>query len=254
MSGSFAPVSLCVALTLLPLAAHAAAKCPVDENKLTQALKSSVKPSGGPTNGGLDNNEWAVVVSRDGAVCAVARSGNNVGDQWPASRGIAIAKATTANGLSLPKFAISTANLWAASQPGGYLYGAAAGDPADPTALYAGPVETWGTAQDPAIGHAVGGAIVFGGGLALYNGGGIAGALGVSGDTSCADHNVAWRVRHALGLDHVPGGVTDKHNDAIIYDVGANGKSKSGFGHPACGHHEQQVAQQIGSSGAAPPK
>ncbi|HEY1961238.1 MAG TPA: heme-binding protein, partial [Rhizomicrobium sp.] len=162
-----------------------------------KALKSSVRASGGPSNGGLDNNMWAAVVARDGVLCAVARTGNNVGDQWPASRGIAIAKATTANGLSLPKFALSTANLWAGSQPGGYLYGSITAAPPDPTALYAGPSESYGTPQDPAVGHAVGGTIVFAGGLALYSGGGIQGALGVSGDTSCGDHNVAWRTRHA---------------------------------------------------------
>lgn len=51
---------------------------------------------------------------------------------------------------------------------------------------------------------------------ALQNGSTIMGALGASGDTSCADHNIAWRVRHALKLDHVPGGVSAKKNDAII--------------------------------------
>ena len=33
------------------------------------------------------------------------------------------------------------------------------------------------------------------------------------GDTSCADHNVAWRVRATLGLDKTP------QKDAIIYDL-----------------------------------
>jgi hypothetical protein len=48
---------------------------------------------------------------------------------------------------------------------------------------------------------------VFGGGLALYNSEGVlVGAIGVSGDTSCADHNIAWRTRHALNLDFVPAG------------------------------------------------
>jgi uncharacterized protein GlcG (DUF336 family) len=236
--------------------ARAGAKCPVNEDQLVKALKGSAKASGGPGNGGLDNNMWAAVVARDGVLCAIARTGNNVGDQWPASRGIAIAKATTANGLSLPKFALSTANLWAASQPGGYLYGAITAAPPDPTALYAGPSESYGTPTDPALGHAVGGTIIFGGGLALYSGGGIQGGLSLSGDTSCGDHNVAWRVRHALGLDHVSGGPSNKHNDAIIYDVGPNGKSKSGFGHPTCGHKEADVAKQIGASadGAPPPK
>jgi hypothetical protein len=46
----------------------------------------------------------------------------------------------------------------------------------------------------------------------------------------------AWRVRHALGMDKGAAGPTDKHNDAIVYDVGPKRKSKSGFGHPACGH------------------
>jgi uncharacterized protein GlcG (DUF336 family) len=236
--------------------ARAGAKCPVNADQLVKALKGSVKVSGGPGNGGLDNNMWAAVVARDGVLCAIARTGNNVGDQWPASRGIAIAKANMANGLSLPKFALSTANLWAASQPGGYLYGAITAAPPDPAALYAGPSESYGTPTDPALGHAVGGTIVFAGGLALYSGGGIQGGLGLSGDTSCGDHNVAWRVRHALGLDKVPGGPTSKHNDAIIYDVGPNGKSKSGFGHPTCGHKEADVAKQIGASadGTPPPK
>ncbi|HVV64988.1 MAG TPA: heme-binding protein [Rhizomicrobium sp.] len=241
----------------VPAAALAQAqpmKCPADFDQLSKALKASVKASGGPTNGGLDNNMWAAIVARDGTLCAITRTGKNIGDQWPASRGIAIAKANTANGLSLPNFALSTANLWAASQPGGYLYGAITAAPPDATTLYQGPSANYGTRQDPALQHVVGGTIVFGGGLALYDGHTVVGALGVSGDTSCGDHNVAWRTRHALGLDRVPGGPTAKRNDAIVYDVGAGGKSKSGFGHPTCGHHEAQVAQQIGASAqAAPP-
>ena len=35
----------------------------------------------------------------------------------------------------------------------------------------------------------------------------LVGGLGVSGDSSCADHNIAWRTRHNLNLDYVPGGV-----------------------------------------------
>jgi len=48
---------------------------------------------------------------------------------------------------------------------------------------------------------------LFGGGLALYNSQGVlVGALGVSEDSSCADHNIAWRTHHSLNLDVVPGG------------------------------------------------
>jgi hypothetical protein len=57
------------------------------------------------------------------------------------------------------------------------------------------------------IGQAIGGIIVFGGGLALYSPQGkIVGGLGLSGDTSCTDHVIAWKVRHELHLDAVPMG------------------------------------------------
>jgi uncharacterized protein GlcG (DUF336 family) len=228
-----------------------AANCIVDHDKLTRALKESVKPSGGPSNGGLDNNEWAAIVARDGTICAIAFSGNTVDDQWPASRAIAAEKANTADGMSTAKFALSTANLYAASQPGGYLFGAAASNPPDPTVLYAGNAATYGTPNDPMVGKHLGGVIVFGGGLALYDASGVVGALGVSGDTACADHNIAWRVRERLGLNRVPNGVSSKHNDAIIYDIGNDGKSASGFGHPTCGGKEVDVAKQIGAGFAS---
>ena len=35
---------------------------------------------------GLATNMWGVVVDRTGTVCAVAFTGDNVGDQWPGSR------------------------------------------------------------------------------------------------------------------------------------------------------------------------
>lgn len=227
-------------------AAHAA-NCLVNYEKLKQALKANVEASGGSKNGGFANNEWAVIEARDGTICAVAYSGNTLGDQWPASRAIAAEKANTANGMSTSKFAVSTANLYASGQPGGYLYGGVSTNPPDPAVLYAGKPATYGTENDPLVGKHLGGVVVFGGGLALYDASGIVGALGVSGDTSCADHNVAWRIRHELGLDKVPGGPSPKRNDAIVYDIGANGKSASGFGHPTCGRGEERVAEQIGA-------
>lgn len=224
------------------------ASCPIDEAEFATALKAAVKPSGGPSNGGLDNNMWGAVVGRDGKVCAIAYTGKTVGDQWPGSRTIAIEKANTANALSLPKFALSTANLYAGSQPGGFLFGLISTNPPDTASLYAGTPSEYGTAQDPMVGKPASGVVVFGGGLALYDGKIIVGALGVSGDTSCGDHNVAWRLRHAMKLDHVPGGVSAKNNDAIIYDFGMLGKSSSGYGHPVCGHNEEKVAKEIGAA------
>ncbi len=54
---------------------------------------------------------------------------------------------------------------------------------------YEGAAEQFGTPGDSMVGSRIGGVNVFGGGLALYNARRkVVGALGVSGDTSCADH------------------------------------------------------------------
>ena len=229
-----------------------AATCPVSHDQLVQALKQSVKPSGGPSNGGLDNNEWAAVVARDGTLCAIAFSGAKPDDQWLGSRAIAAEKANTANALSLQKFALSTANLYAGTQPGGSLFGLQASNPPAPEVLYAGDAAQFGSASDPMVGKHLGGVIVFGGGLALYDGHDVVGGLGASGDTSCADHNIAWRIRQKLALDKVPGGVSPDHNDAIIYDIAPDKTSVSGYGHPLCGGKEAQIAVDL-HSGILPP-
>jgi uncharacterized protein GlcG (DUF336 family) len=215
---------------------------------LLRALKASVKPTGGPSNGGLDNHMWAAVVDRNGIVRAVCRSGDALGDQWAGSRSIAIEKANTANALSLPAFAFSTANLYSGAQPGGFLYGILATNPVDTATMYAGDAAQYGTVNDPMAGKKASGVVVFGGGLALYDGNTVVGALGVSGDTSGADHNIAWRIRRALGFDKVPAGITADSNDAIFYDIGMMGKSSSGYGHPKCGLKEDHVATEIGAS------
>ena len=221
-----------------------AADCPVDYDRLVKALKASVKPAGGPKNGGFENHQWAAAVSRDGAVCAVAFSGDKADDQWPGSRAVAMEKASTANAFSVKKMALSTANLFAQAQPGQSLYGILQASPPSPEAL-SGDATQFGTASDPMLGKRIGGIVVFGGGLALYDQNGIVGGLGVSGDSSCADHNVAWRVRSALGLDKVPAGVNPSRKDAIVYDLGPDGKSASGFGHVKCAGDEADVANEL---------
>ena len=150
---------------------------------------------------------WATILDRNGKVIDVVFSGENRGDQWPGSRVISAQKANTANTFSLPGFAQSMANLNAAVQPGGSLFGLQESNPVDPRVAYAGPVSAYGTAHDPMIGRRIGGINVFGGGLALYSADGeLLGGLGVSGDTSCTDHIIAWRLRHRLNLDNVPAG------------------------------------------------
>lgn len=235
-------------LCLIPAAASADCAALPDHEKLRQALQASVKPSGGPGNGGLELNMWAALVDRDGAVCAVAYSGQKRDDQWPGSRVIAAQKASTANAFSLKALALSTANLYSAVQPGGSLFGLQESNPVNTENAYKGSPEDFGTTSDAMVGSRIGGVNVFGGGLALYGKDDILGGLGVSGDTSCADHNVAWRVREALGLAHIPGGVSKHKNDAIIYDI-ASGKSKTGFGHPKCGGKEDKIAADIKAAG-----
>lgn len=203
-----------------------------DAGKLRSVVQSVVR-EGASKNGGLGNQEWAAVVNRDGIVCAIVFSGTTRSDQWPGSRAISAEKANTANGLSGRNYALSTANVFAASQPGQSLYSLATSAPPNPNALIGDPA-TFGTPNDPMVGKAIGGIIVFGGGLPLYSSSGnIVGGLGLSGDTSCTDHIIAWKVRHQLALDAVPMGPSPDHNDNMILDW-QNGMSASGFGHPSC--------------------
>lgn len=224
------------------------AACPVPFDQLVNALKASVQPSGGPTNGGFDNHEWAAVVARGGAVCAVAFSGNAPDEQWPGGRGIAAQKAGTANAMSVDKSALSTANLYGGALPGGPLYGIEAANPPATDLIAAGDPAQFGTPDDPMLGKTIGGLVVFGGGLALYDDTGVVGGLGISGDSSCADHNVAWRVRAALGLDKVPAGVAGDRKDAIVYDLNHENKSASGFGHAQCHGTESQIGNELGAA------
>src|SRR6267154_3799548 len=161
------------------------------------ALKHALTLARHQANGGFNLDMWATVVNRDGAVCAVAFTGVNRGNQWPGSRVISAQKANTANAFSLPALALSTANLYTAVQPGGSLYGLQASNPVNTEVAYGGNAANYGQPNDPMVGGKIGGVNVFGGGLALYNKTGVlVGALGVSGDTSCTDHIVAWKTRH----------------------------------------------------------
>jgi hypothetical protein len=276
--------AISVSAPLAILAGPALADCSALPN--WQALKTAlatVVTAGG--NGGLGFNMWGTLVADDGTVCAVAFSGGKFVDQWLGSRVISAQKANTANAFSLGKgstpatslfgtggLALSTANLFTAVQPGGSLYGLQHSNPVDTGVAYGNGngqagfsqasfqpgqsgAQNFGTARDPMVGDRIGGVNVFGGGLALYRGGIRVGGLGVSGDTSCTDHMVAWKVRAALALDgfNGVGGVSGdtKRPDNIIFDIvpnpdgtggtgqspggtGGVGHSPSGFGHPKC--------------------
>lgn len=218
-------------------------------SQLRQALTNARNQA----NGGFNLDMWGTVVDRDGIVCAVAFTGNDRGDQWPGSRVISAQKANTANAFSLPVLALSTANLFSAVSPGGSLYGLQHSNPVDTEVAYRGPASRFGASNDPMVGRRVGGVNVFGGGLALYNEAGeLVGALGVSGDSSCADHNIAWRTRNNLLLDSVPAGVSGDpaRPDNIIYDITPQagqqeGVSEGGFGHPECSEDATTIAASL---------
>jgi uncharacterized protein GlcG (DUF336 family) len=213
-------------------------------------LKQALDKARLEDNKGFGLDMWATVVDRSGIVRAIAFTGLKEGDQWPASRVISAQKANTANSLSLPHLALSTANLYSAVQPGGSLFGLQESNPVNTDAAYGGNADDYGTLNDYMIGKRIGGVNVFGGGLALYDASGeIIGAVGVSGDTSCADHSIAWKVRDFLALDYVPGGVDPASNlDNIVFDID-NGVSASGWGHPTC----PLVASEVIAEGQALP-
>ena len=147
-------------------------------------LQSALSAAQALVNGGFGLEMWGTVVNRDGIVCAVAFSGTNRGDQWPGSRVISAQKANTANAFSLPGLALSTANLYTATQPGGSLFGLQASNPVNTDVAYGGNAANYGQHNDPMVGGKIGGVNVFGGGLALYTAGGtLVGAVGVSGDS-----------------------------------------------------------------------
>ena len=165
------------------------------QNQLATVIQSG--------NGGLftPNHMWSAVVDRQGVLCSVIRSDP---DACPGSRSIAIAKASTANDFSNHIVALSTANLYSFTQPAnsfantttpaGSLYGLNNSNPFNPGFQ----------PQGTAIGSVPGGIITFGGGVPLYSNKQVIGGLGVSGDTACADHAIAYRMRAAAHLDGTP--------------------------------------------------
>ena len=164
---------------------------------------------------------WAAVVNRDGEVCAFNTSTTDPTQVWPGSQAIAKSKAYTANAFSLDDFALSTARLYTFTQPGHSLWSLGQSNLFNPDFL-AAPAGNGGGKNQFA-----GGLIFFGGGVPLYHNGKIIGGLGVSGDTSCADHEIAKRVRTLAGLNPAGGPAVDD----IVYSPP---DAPSVFAHPVC--------------------
>jgi uncharacterized protein GlcG (DUF336 family) len=172
----------------------------------TGQLKTALvaAPAHGGEAGGLFHGTrmWAAVVNREGELITITPSTNDPTQVWPGSQAIAKAKANTANAFSLDSLALSTAMLYTFTQPGHSLNSLGQSNPFDPQGL-ASPFDVLHGDNS----KLQGGMIFFGGGVPLYKNGKIIGGLGVSGDTSCCDHEIAKRVRDILGLNP-PGGAT----------------------------------------------
>ena len=210
-------------LPVTPLSAAAAGRCNglPDEAALKGFLANA--PTTGGDAGGLFHGTrmWAAVVNRDGEVCSYTTSTDDPSQVWPGSQAIAKAKAYTANAFSLDTLALSTARLYTFTQPGHSLWSLGQSNLFE--SKFLAPTSGQGGGKE----QLAGGLIFFGGGVPLYSDGKLIGGLGISGDTSCADHEIAKRVRDLASLNP-PGGATV---DDITYS------SKDGasvFTHPLC--------------------
>jgi len=188
-------------------------------------LKNLLRQSPGTEGeaGGLfsGRRQWGAIVNRQGQICATAVATDEPASAWPGSQAIAKAKAYTANAFSTDDAPLSTARLYTLTQPGHSLWGVAEPNPFRADCVVA-PSD-----KDATDGKVCGGSIAFGGGVPLYRGKTRVGGLGVSGDTACADHEIAKRVRHLAGFDPEKG----EFADDIVY-VSADGPSL--FAHPLC--------------------
>jgi uncharacterized protein GlcG (DUF336 family) len=193
------------------------------ESELKSLLVAAALPANGGVVGGLfeGTRMWGAVVNRDGEICVYTTSTDDPTQVWPGSQAIAKAKAYTANAFSLDTLPLSSARLFTFTQPGHSLWSLGQSNLFDPRVL--APPKGQGGGKN----QIAGGLIFFGGGVPLYRGGVIIGGLGVSGDTSCADHEIAKRVRHLAGLDPAGGMLADD----IVYSPP---DPPSVFAHPLC--------------------
>lgn len=174
---------------------------PNDDELLRLLKEAPGKVQAGGLMGG--RFEWAAIVNRQGELCSIAVSTQDPAAAWPGSRAIAIAKASTSNAFSTDETPLSTARLYTLSQPGHSLFGAAGPNAFNPDCVDTPKGKTKGR------GKVCGGTITFGGGVALYRGKTRVGGLGASGDTACADHEIAKAMRDAAGLNPSTGSGAD---------------------------------------------
>jgi uncharacterized protein GlcG (DUF336 family) len=224
-----------------PQAGGASARCvdlpsAADLKKWLRQAPGAEGEAGGLFSGQM---EWATIVNRQGEICATSVATDDPASAWPGSQAISKAKAYTANAYSTDGAPLSTARLYTLTQPGHSLWGVAEPNPFSADCLVA-PDRMMATA-----GKICGGSIAFGGGVPLYKGKTRVGGLGVSGDTACADHEIAKRIRHLANLDPEKG----EFADDIVFTA-ADGPSP--FAHPLCANtwrNGQKIGDEINATG-----
>lgn len=195
-------------------------------------------PSQGEAGGLFSGKiEWAAVVNRQGEICATAVATDDPASAWPGSQAVAKAKAYTANAYSTDSMPLSTARLYTLTQPGHSLWGVGEPNPFNVTCLESP------TDANKTDGKICGGSIAFGGGVPIYRNKTRIGGLGVSGDTACADHEIAKRIRHLANLDPEKG----EFADDITF---SSADGASAFTHPLCANTWRN-GQKIGDEAKA---
>ncbi|HEY7289716.1 MAG TPA: heme-binding protein [Vicinamibacterales bacterium] len=174
--------------------------------------------AGGMFGGKLD---WAAIVNRNGEICAVAAATEDPGAAWPAGQALAKAKAFTANAFSTDTQPLSTARLYTLALPGHSMWGSSGTNNFRDDCIES-PLDASKT-----DGRICGGSITVGGGIPLYKGKRRIGGLGISGDTPCADHEIAKRIRHIAQLDPERGARSDDISYTVV-------EGASIFTHPLC--------------------
>ncbi len=174
--------------------------------------------------------KWATIVDRDGVVCAVASRLDR--ERRPGSRDDLSAEGEYRECIQ-PRQTLLSPRICFPPSNRAVAFRLAGEQPRRDGRCLRGSFSNYGKSNDPMVGRKIGGVNVFGGGLALYNSGRkVVGGVGVGGDTSCADHFIAWRVRKLLNLDNVltVGGVSGDGNrpDNIVFDITANPAGSTG--------------------------
>src|SRR5947207_2290708 len=138
-------------------------------------LKRALIAARAAENSGLNAQEWATIVDRDGVVCAVAFSGSDRTSQMAIGRISSAMRANTANAFAFDSssssngkgfpigLALSTANLFSSTQPGGFVAGLPDNYPVNQSAVFAPPLERYGTSVDPLVGQRIVGLSAVGG-------------------------------------------------------------------------------------------